>query len=172
MRAAAPRLAAPRLAAPRFGAGLAACLLTLSAALAPAAAQDVGAPIAGMRGPTPIAEQPEPPLMPRTEDGAEQRVRSYPEQPPTIPHEIEGYQLHLKANKCLSCHARRRTGESGAPMVSVTHYMDRDGQFLADVSPRRYFCTQCHVPQKDVRPAVENTFLDVDHLLSAADAAE
>ena len=161
-----------RAAVPRFAAGLAACLLTLAAALAPAAAQDAGAPIATLRGATPIADQAEPPLMARTEDGAERRVRSYPEQPPTIPHEIEGYQLHRKANKCLSCHARRRTGESGAPMVSVTHYMDREGQFLADVSPRRFFCTQCHVPQQDVPPAVENGFLDVDHLLSAAEAAE
>ena len=26
-------------------------------------------------------------------------------------------------------------------MISVTHFMDRDGQMLADVAPRRYFCT-------------------------------
>jgi cytochrome c-type protein NapB len=32
-------------------------------------------------------------------------------------------------------------------MVSITHFMDRDGQFLASVSPRRFFCTECHVPQ-------------------------
>ena len=37
------------------------------------------------------------------------------------------------------------TEESQAPMVSVTHYMDRDGNFLADISARRYFCEQCHV---------------------------
>ena len=44
-------------------------------------------------------------------------------------------------NKCLSCHARSRTGESQAPMVSITHFMDRDGQFLATISPRRSFCS-------------------------------
>jgi len=147
------------------------CLLALSA-VGPAQAQETGAGLANLRGAEPIGEQPQAPMMARTEDGAERRVRNYPEQPPTIPHEIEGYQLDLKANKCLSCHARRRTGESGAPMVSVTHYMDRDGQFLAAVSPRRYFCTQCHVPQQDVRPPVENDFVDVDHLLNAADAGE
>ncbi|MGB1062590.1 MAG: nitrate reductase cytochrome c-type subunit, partial [Ketobacter sp.] len=68
-------------------------------------------------------------------------------------------------NKCMSCHSRRRTGESQAPMVSVTHYMDRDGNFLADVSPRRYFCNQCHVEQTDARPLVENQFKDIDKIL-------
>ena len=43
--------------------------------------------------------------------------------------------------------------------------MDRDGNFLAEVSPRRYFCNQCHVPQKDVKPLVENYFEDVDTIL-------
>ena len=40
-------------------------------------------------------------------------------------------------------------------MVSITHFMDRDGQFLAAVSPRRYFCEQCHVVQLEVDPIVE-----------------
>ena len=35
--------------------------------------------------------------------------------------------------------------------------MDRDRQTLAAVSPRRYFCTQCHVPQLEVEPIVGNT---------------
>ena len=50
-------------------------------------------------------------------------------------------------------------------MVSITHFMDRDNQFLAAVSPRRYFCTQCHVPQKEVKPLVDNDFVDIDQLL-------
>ena len=51
-------------------------------------------------------------------------------------------------------------------MVSITHFMDREGQFRAAVTPRRYFCTQCHVSQQEVDPLVENTFVDVDHLLA------
>ncbi|WP_349681035.1 nitrate reductase cytochrome c-type subunit [Thalassospira xiamenensis] len=43
--------------------------------------------------------------------------------------------------------------------------MDRDGQFLAAVSPRRYFCTQCHVSQRQVEPLVGNSFVDIDALL-------
>ena len=88
-------------------------------------------------------------------------MRAYPEQPPVIPHSIEGYQLTVNANRCMSCHRREATEGSGAPMISVTHYMDRDTQMLADVSPRRYFCTACHVPQADAKPLVENTFTDM-----------
>ena len=71
-------------------------------------------------------------------------------------------------SKCLSCHARTRVQESQAPMVSITHFFDRDGQALASISPRRYFCTQCHVPQHTVRAPVENDFVDIDTLLSRA----
>ena len=106
--------------------------------------------------------------MTPTRNTTEREVRNYPEQPPLIPHSIDGYQVDLNGNKCLSCHARARTGESQAPMVSITHFMDRDGQFLASVSPRRFFCTQCHVPQHEVKVPVENDFIDVDTLLSRA----
>lgn len=119
-----------------------------------------------LRGPTPLNEEgPAPPMMP-TRNTAEREVRNYPEQPPVIPHSIDGYQIDLRSNKCLSCHARARTGESQAPMVSITHFMDRDGQFLASVSPRRFFCTECHVPQSVSDPPVSNDFVDIDTLLS------
>jgi cytochrome c-type protein NapB len=45
-------------------------------------------------------------------------------------------------------------------MISVTHFQDRDGQVLSDVTPRRYFCTACHVQQTDVPPLVPNRFQD------------
>jgi nitrate reductase (cytochrome), electron transfer subunit len=51
-------------------------------------------------------------------------------------------------------------------MVSITHFMDRDGQFLAAVSPRRYFCNQRHVPQHEVEPLVGNDFVDIDTILT------
>ncbi len=54
---------------------------------------------------------------------------------------------------------------AGADGQSITHFMDRDGQFLAEVSPRRYFCTQCHVPQNEVKPLVGNDFVDIDSLV-------
>jgi len=92
------------------------------------------------------------------------RMRAYPEQPPTIPHSIDGYQLSVNTNRCMSCHKRENTQASGAPMISVTHFQTRDGQMLADISPRRYFCTECHVPQANVRPLIENRFRDMSDM--------
>jgi nitrate reductase (cytochrome), electron transfer subunit len=122
----------------------------------------------GLRGSTPLNEEgPAAPMTPMR-NSSEKETRNYPEQPPVIPHSIEGYQIDINGNKCLSCHARARTGESRAPMVSITHFMDRDGQFLASVSPRRFFCTSCHVPQNVVAPPVTNDFVDIDTMLSRA----
>ncbi|WP_374725462.1 nitrate reductase cytochrome c-type subunit [Rhizobium rosettiformans] len=92
------------------------------------------------------------------------KMRAYPDQPPVIPHSIEGYQLSVNTNRCLSCHKREFTEGSGAPMISVTHYITREGQMLADVSPRRYFCTTCHVPQAETSPLVGNTFRDMSDM--------
>jgi cytochrome c-type protein NapB len=122
----------------------------------------------GLRGSTPLNEEgPAAPMTPQR-NTAERETRNYPEQPPVIPHSIDGYQIDINGNKCLSCHARARTGESQAPMVSITHFMDRDGQFLASVSPRRFFCTECHVPQHVVTPPVTNDFIDIDAMFSRA----
>ena len=121
--------------------------------------------IATMRGKTPIAVTANPPRMPQVQNLDVRRPRDYPMQPPTIPHKVDEYQVDLNTNKCLSCHSRRRVEESQAPMVSVTHYMDRYGNFLAEVSPRRYFCNQCHVIQTNARPMVETTFEDIDAIL-------
>ena len=112
--------------------------------------------------------EPNPPKISRVENNDVKRKRAYPMQPPTVPHKIDNYQVDTNANKCMSCHSRRRTEESQAPMVSVTHYMDREGNFLADISARRYFCNQCHVVQRDVNPLLDNEFEDIDELLRAA----
>jgi cytochrome c-type protein NapB len=139
--------------------------IMLAAASTPLLAQTVSS---GLRGSTPLNEEgPAAPMTPQR-NTAERETRNYPEQPPVIPHSIDGYQIDINGNKCLSCHARARTGESQAPMVSITHFMDRDGQFLASVSPRRFFCTECHVPQHVVTPPVTNDFIDIDAMFSRA----
>jgi cytochrome c-type protein NapB len=115
----------------------------------------------------PINREATPPRMSRVENQSIKRKRAYPMQPPTTPHKIDGYQVDLNVNKCLSCHSRKLTENSQAPMVSVTHYMDRQGNFLADVSPRRYFCEQCHVTQSEAQPLIANEFVDIDQLLGA-----
>ena len=140
-------------------------ILALAAAFAIAATGLVAQTQSGLRGSTPLDTEGPAPRMTPMRNTTEKEVRNYPEQPPLIPHAIDGYQVDLK---CLSCHARARTGESRAPMISITHFMDRDGQFLASVSPRRFFCTQCHVPQHEVKAPIENDFVDIDTLLSRA----
>ncbi|WP_218938185.1 nitrate reductase cytochrome c-type subunit [Billgrantia lactosivorans] len=118
-----------------------------------------------LRGQVPLLEERTPEPLYDAENDDRRRSRAYPMQPPTIPHKIDNYQVDLNANRCMSCHSRQRVGETQAPMISVTHYMDRDGNFLAELSPRRYFCDQCHVPQTDAPLAVENRFVDIAEIL-------
>jgi len=145
------------------------CLMILAA---PAPAQQnraAAAPEQGlvdsMRGHTDLDKQATPPLIFPTENKDVRRTRNYTMQPPTIPHSIDGYQVDKDFNRCMFCHARTAAEAAKSIPVSITHYMDRDGHVLADVSPRRYFCTQCHVPQADAKPLVSNDFVDVEKLL-------
>jgi cytochrome c-type protein NapB len=136
-------------------------LLTLSLILGVVTADE----IATLRDGTPIDSESDPTAIPPVFDGDIKQKRNYPMQPPLIPHDTRDYDVNLQANKCMSCHARRRTEESQAPMISVTHYMDREGNFLAEISPRRYFCNQCHVNQTMTRDVLENDFQDMDELI-------
>lgn len=85
-------------------------------------------------------------------------ARAYRQQPPLIPHRIAGYEIDLKVNKCLSCHDWPSNVREGAPKVSETHYMSREGVALDHVSRSRWFCTQCHVPQANAPSLVGNQF--------------
>ena len=93
-------------------------------------------------------------------EGKEGRMqRNYRQQPPLIPHSIAQYQMDLRTNQCLSCHDWTKAGERGAPTLSMTHYLDRDGVELDFIAGTRYFCNQCHVPQADIPTLVENVFV-------------
>lgn len=148
------------------------CLAISVGISSPASAQTVNVDpsLTGLRGTADLSANGDAPRLSQVEETDRPRPRNYPEQPPTIPHKIDGYQLDKNSNQCLSCHARTRVAESGAPMISITHFMDREGQVLATVSPRRYFCNQCHVIQNRVPEPLKNTFVDIDSLL-AVDAA-
>ena len=121
--------------------------------------------VATLRDQAPLDENNDAPAIAKVVNSDIRQVRNYPEQPPVIPHKIDGYQIDLKYNQCLTCHARSAIEVSQAPMVSITHFMDREGQFLASVSPRRFFCTQCHVTQVGAPEPVQNSFVDVDEVL-------
>lgn len=87
-----------------------------------------------------------------------QLARSFAQQPPLIPHPIDGFQLDLKNNQCLGCHSVENYKTYGATRISQTHFVDRSGKTLDQVSSRRYFCNQCHVVQTSATPLVQNTF--------------
>lgn len=84
--------------------------------------------------------------------------RNFRKQPPLIPHSIKGYVITQNFNKCMDCHSKERAEETGATKVAKSHYLDREDKKSANISPRRYFCHQCHVPQYDAKPLVENYY--------------
>lgn len=92
--------------------------------------------------------------------------RAYPAAPPQIPHSIESL-TPIKAgmNFCVSCHGVS-TGagqpKSGVPTpIPISHYTDlrhAPGEPVKKLVEARYVCTQCHVPQADLKPLVNNQF--------------
>lgn len=84
--------------------------------------------------------------------------RAYRQQPPLVPHQTDKYEVDLKVNQCLRCHDWPNNVKENAPKVSETHYVDRQGKRLDQISSTRWFCTQCHVPQSDAKPLVDNVF--------------
>jgi cytochrome c-type protein NapB len=133
---------------------LAALCLVIGAAFAADAAESPAKPL---RGNVPV---------PATNDSGIYRMerhdraiaRSHAWQPPVIPHNVKGYQITKNVNMCMSCHAKTRAQATGATPVASSHYLDRDGKQLPNISTRRYFCLQCHVPQFNAEPLVPNTF--------------
>nr|ABB79932.1 nitrate reductase [uncultured bacterium pES01019D12] len=114
--------------------------------------------VATMRGVKSIEDTSSAPESKRWEPDSSPLTRDFVQQPPLIPHSTKGYQINLKFNKCLTCHSWANHKEAGATKISLTHFKDRDGNELSNVSASRYFCTQCHVPQRDTAPLVENEF--------------
>ena len=139
---------------------LIACAAAIAMMVAPAATGATDEPavkLQSLRGPTPIDKTTEPEMFKMRGDQPP-IPRDFVFQPPLIPHSTRGYQVTKNFNKCMDCHAWSRVVETGATKVSETHFKDASGRELANISPRRYFCTACHVPQADVKPLVANTY--------------
>jgi cytochrome c-type protein NapB len=92
--------------------------------------------------------------------------RNWKLQPPSIPHDIAKDRITLKGNTCLKCHSKANAEKEKAPAVSESHLVTRDYKVLDKLSSRRYFCVQCHTPQADIKPLIENTFETNDIELS------
>ncbi len=139
---------------------LAASMFWLGTQLVPAAQPVANAEpvkLKSLRGGTPVTQD-NPPTASHQERDHAVSERDFVQQPPLIPHTTANYQITKNFNKCMDCHAWQKAKASGATKVSVTHFRTSQGQELDSISPRRYFCTQCHVAQTDAKPLVENTF--------------
>ncbi|RLA07287.1 MAG: nitrate reductase cytochrome c-type subunit; periplasmic nitrate reductase electron transfer subunit [Gammaproteobacteria bacterium] len=90
--------------------------------------------------------------------------RAYVQQPPMVPHSVDKYSINLKNNKCMDCHSWDKYKEEKATKISRTHFTDRDGNDSGSVDGSRYFCNQCHAPQVDAKPLVENTFTPMSNI--------
>ena len=98
-------------------------------------------------------------LTPQTEwqDGEVKIMKNYVQQPPLVPHDISDFPINRDGNTCLSCH-NWNSEMPGATKVGITHFKNRDGKSLAEISPRRYFCNQCHVMQSNAPALIKNAF--------------
>lgn len=124
----------------------------------------------------------------RPAPGAAKRfARSYVNAPPLIPHSVDGLlPITTKNNSCLGCHMPDVAKGVGATPIPESHFtdfrpetkLDKNGNVVKDgkvvenssdvkiakfkkmkkLNPARYNCTQCHVPQANVKPLVGNTF--------------
>ncbi len=116
--------------------------------------------------PLTVNTAPPPIEYPKAPPGQAKRfVRSYENAPPLIPHSIEGLvPITQKNNACLGCHDPKVAKTVGATPLPPTHFIDFfqliKGKVvkLNKLDPARWNCVQCHVPQANAKPLVQNTF--------------
>jgi len=110
--------------------------------------------------------------------------RAFQDAPPMIPHDTTGMlPITIKDNQCIGCHMPDVAAGMGATPIPVSHFTNFrphhrfDGKKFEksidnmknDISIQktnklqgaRFNCSQCHAPQSDDKPLVENTFKPV-----------
>ncbi len=120
--------------------------------------------VRSLRGETGIVAPDKSASIKRLQPDIDPIARNYFQQPPMIPHRTRGYQITVRHNQCMTCHGWDTYKKARATKVSQTHFADRDGNAQSTLAARRYFCTQCHAPQVDAKPLVENKFDPVHEL--------
>jgi cytochrome c-type protein NapB len=143
----------------------AALAATLAAALVSACAGLSGIPVQSLRGAdVPVADTAPPEakqyLGKRPGTAGQAKIaRSFEQQPPLIPHALTNFDdITLEENQCLTCHDVDVYEKKKAPKIGDSHFKDREGKVHKTVVMARWQCTQCHVPQVDAKPLVDNTF--------------
>ena len=139
------------------------CAILASAACwafaSPAFAQEAPKPMRGADVAA-VDQAPEAKKYLRGKPGGQEKVaRTFKEQPPVIPHAVENFdEITLEENQCLTCHSATNYQKKKAPKIGDSHFRDREGKVLPETSALRHNCVQCHVPQVDAPPLVDNDF--------------
>jgi nitrate reductase (cytochrome), electron transfer subunit len=96
--------------------------------------------------------------------GTQQPIaRTFEQQPPLIPHATDNFdEITLDENQCMTCHSAEKYIEKKATKVGDSHFVMVNGKASNQLSMDRYACVNCHVPQVDAKPLVDNHF--VGHL--------
>ncbi len=141
--------------------GLSIAALALAGWMTSAAA--AGEPVQSLRGADAAVEDkaPDEKALVGKRPGLQKNLaRSFKEQPPLIPHALQSFdEVTLEENQCLSCHDEANHKKKKAPLIGKSHFeKGKDGKATKTVDNARWFCTQCHVPQHDAPPLVDNEF--------------
>lgn len=138
---------------------IAACGLSGWIAVATAADE----PVQSLRGADTTAQDQAPAekeLLGKRPGRQELVVRTFAEQPPLIPHALQNFdEITLEDNQCLECHDAANYKSKAAPMIGKSHLLSGADVPANTLDHRRWFCTQCHVPQHDAPPLVDNDFV-------------
>jgi cytochrome c-type protein NapB len=125
-------------------------------------AASAGEPVQSLRGADAAVEDKAPeekPLVGKRPGLQKNLARSFQEQPPLIPHALQNFdEITLDDNQCLSCHSEENHKKKKAPLIGKSHFEVKGGKPTKTVDNARWFCTQCHVPQHDAPPLVDNEF--------------
>ncbi|MDQ7044234.1 MAG: nitrate reductase cytochrome c-type subunit [Sulfurimonas sp.] len=107
--------------------------------------------------------------------------RAFQDAPPMIPHDVTDFLPITKDNNsCIGCHAPDIAPAMGATPIPPSHFLDMRPRHICDgvkfkksidntknetdikrlthLSQARYNCSQCHAPQSQGNPSVENLF--------------
>ena len=107
--------------------------------------------------------------------------RAYQDAPPMIPHDVTDFlPITRENNACVGCHAPDIAPAMGATPIPPSHYLDMRPRHICDgkkfkksidntknetdvkrlthLSQARFNCSQCHAPQSQGNPSVENLF--------------
>jgi len=96
------------------------------------------------------------------EPGTSKKIeRSFENSPPLIPHDLTGMlPIAITGNLCLGCHMPEEAVRSGATPVPRSHLMKLSTKedLQGKLDNERYNCMECHVPQVEINPPIQNTF--------------